>query len=122
MADSQLDRIENLLLNLIEQTKPAAPAEDQKVFRDPSAKYWDGPSYSGQQLSQCPPEYLLALAKYKRACAFMAKKEGDPEKLKYVDRDEMTAALATQWATYLSRGGKKPAVSAPKQEAWEDQF
>jgi len=109
-----------MLRTLIEQTAPTRPAGDEKVFRDPSTKYWNGASHAGEQMSICPPDYLLALAKYKGACVFMAKKEGDPTKAQYIPRDEATAKLAAEWAAYLERNGV--AKSAPRSERSDEEL
>ncbi len=90
---------------LIAQTAPKMPGEDEKVFKDPPAKYWDGESYAGNKMSECPSDYLRALAKYKNACAFMNRKEADPAKAQYADRDDKTAALAKEWAAYQDASG-----------------
>lgn len=91
---------------------------DQPVRRDPSAKYWTGQSYVGVRLSQCPPEYLDATAKYREACAYMNGKEGNPEKAKYIEYDKRDAARARGWAKRLREGwgaaklkGAKPAAA-----------
>ncbi len=36
---------------------------DPEVRKDPSTKYWDGPSYVGQKFSRCSADYLDAMAK-----------------------------------------------------------
>jgi hypothetical protein len=91
---------------------------DERVRKDPTAKYWAGVSHVGLQLSQCPPDYLDAFAKYKEACAFMNEKEGDPAKAKYAGYDRRDAARARGWAKRLRAGWKRatpamaPAASA----------
>ena len=117
MAESQLDRVERMLGILIEQTAPLAPGDDEKVFRAIPGKYWDGESYVDRQFSQCSPGFLRAFAKYKGACIYMARKENDPEKTKYIERDERSAKLATEWAGYLERKGVKTPTEPARQLA-----
>lgn len=109
-----LMRIEGKLDRLLTQTAPRPPSGDEKVFKDPKEKYWPGESYIGSKLSECPANYLRAYAKYKGACAFMARKENDPAKMKYADKDEATAKLATAWADYREANGD-PAAGMPAQ-------
>ncbi len=111
---TQLDRIEALMRQLIAQTAPKMPGEDEKVFRDPPAKYWEGESYAGNKMSECPADYLRALAKYKSACAFMNRKEADPAKAQYADRDDKTAATAKEWAAYQEASGGEVHTPVPK--------
>lgn len=111
---TQLDRIEALLKRLIVQTGPKRPADDEKIFRDPKEKYWQGESYEGCKLSEAPADYLRALAKYKGACAWANRKEGDPAKAKYADKDEATAKLATAWAEYREASGTDVPAPAGK--------
>lgn len=108
-----LARLEEKIDRLLRQTGPKRPADDEKIYRDPKDKYWQGESYAGCQMSEAAPDYLRALAKYKSACAFMARKEGDPSKAKYADRDEATAKLATAWAEYHEASGTVTASPAP---------
>src|ERR1044072_4744523 len=80
---------------------------DPVVRKDPSSKYWEGPSYSGVKLSECPPDYLDAFAKYKDACAYANEQEGKPEKAKYATYDRRDAARARGWAA-RKRAGWRP--------------
>lgn len=105
---TQLDRIESMLHRLLVQTAPKAPGEDESVYRDPKEKYWTGESYVGSKMSECPPDYLRALAKYKSACAWANRKEGDPNKAQYAEKDDRTAALARMWADYQDAIGESP--------------
>lgn len=98
--EAKIDRLLALCL-------PAPPSEDEKIFKDPPAKYWAGNAYAGSRMSECSAEYLTALAKYKRACVWANKKENDPAKAKYAERDEATAVLALTWADYQRKTGKK---------------
>ena len=111
---TQLDRIEAMLKRLIAQTAAKRPGEDEKVFKDP--KKWDGASYIGSQMSECPADYLRAYAKYKGACAYMCRKEADPSKLQYAERDERTAKLAIEWATWRESLSEEPQAPAAKTE------
>lgn len=120
---TQLDRIEAMLKRLIAQTGPKRPGDDEQIFKDPKEKYWQGESYAGCKLSEAPADYLRAYAKYKSACAFMGRKEGDPEKLKYVERDEATAKLASRWAEYREASGtEEKATPAPKGRPAQESF
>jgi hypothetical protein len=115
---SQLDRIEAMLKRLLIQTGPRQPAEDEKVFKDLSAKYWNGDSFKGCRLSECSAAFLRAYARYKSACAYMGRKENKPEKLQYVERDEKSAKLAAEWAAYREASGDaEPAPSGVDQPA-----
>lgn len=70
-----------------------------QVRKDPSAKYWDGESFAGMQYSECPPDYLNALAKWLEATAFMKRKNPKDEKdEKYAYFAEKDAARAKGWA------------------------
>jgi hypothetical protein len=114
-----LARIEAKLDRLLAQTGPRRPADDEKIHKDPKntdkTTYWDGESFAGCKMSECPPEYLRALAKYKGACVWAAneafKKKGDDKELRYVDSNKATAKLALAWAEYREAGGTE--VSAP---------
>jgi hypothetical protein len=83
---------------------------DEEIRRDPTAKYWDGESYAGCRMSECPSDYLDAYAKYKDACAFMNAKEGKEDKAKYVGYDRKSAVRARGWAARV-RAGKVGVVS-----------
>lgn len=119
MSDSnvreRLDRMESMLKRLIARTAPKQPTEDEKVFRDPKEKYWTGRSYVGASLGECPADYLRAYAKYRAACAWANRKEGDQAKAKYADKDDATARVATAWAEYreATATGDRP---EPKQQ------
>lgn len=80
---------------------------DPEIRRDPTAKYWSGPSYAGLHLSACPPDYLDAFAKYKDACAWGNEKDGSDKKKKYAEYDRRDAARARGWAARM-RAGWKP--------------
>lgn len=113
MSADQLNRIEAKIDRLLAMNGPKQPHDDEKIYKDPSAKYWPGRSYKDAKLSVCPADFLRAYAKYKDACAFMARKEADPEKAKYADRDAKSAALARQWAEYREASGESPPPVAP---------
>jgi hypothetical protein len=87
---------------------------DPRVRKDPSAKYWTGESHVGMPLSACSPEYLDAFAKWKDACAYMNRKDGSEEKLKYAGYEEKDAARARGWAVRIRAGWKAAATETPK--------
>lgn len=86
---------------------------DPTIKFDPREKYWTGASCVGLRYSECPEEYLLAMAKYQDACAYMKRKDGNEDKAKYNERD---AARARGWAKRL-RSGWRPAGTARPQGA-----
>ena len=85
---------------------------NEKIRKMPSAKYWQGADYTDAVMSDCPADFLKAYAKYKGACAYMTRKNGDPEKLKYAGYDDKSAARALGWAA--RNEGKKAAPKAPE--------
>lgn len=82
---------------------------DPEVRKDPTAKYWQGPSFVGERFSRTASDYLDAMAKYKDACAHMKERDGGEAKLKYAGYDRRDAARARGWAARLrardARGG-----------------
>lgn len=84
---------------------------NEPVRKDPSAKYWTGQSYVGRRLSECPPDYLDAMAKYQSACAFMNEKSGDPERAKFIVYNRLDAARARGWAARI-RASKTPSLAS----------
>jgi hypothetical protein len=94
---------------------------DPEVRKDPTDRYWHGASYIGSRLSECPPDYLDAFAKYKDACAYANEKEGKAEKKKYVEYDRRDAARARGWARRM-RGGWKPVNGAGRQQFSDDDY
>lgn len=108
--ERKIDELHAMLKALLRQTGPKRPMGDEKIFKDPSAKHWNGDLYAGRQMSEAPPDYLRAFAKYKGACAYMARKENDPTKTQYADRDEKSAKLAEEWVAF-----KEATEDAPKQ-------
>jgi len=84
---------------------------NEPIRKDPSAKYWEGASHKDDLPSECPADYLDALAKYKDACAFMNEKSGDEAKAKYIAYDRRDAARYRGWAARVRAGkaGPKPA-------------
>jgi hypothetical protein len=118
-----LARLEAKLDRLLMQTGPKRPADDEKVFKDPKEKYWQGESFAGCKLSECPAEYLRAYAKYKSACAWANRKEGDPSKAQYADKDERSAKLANTWAEFREASGTETsAPPAPKGKPAQESF
>lgn len=83
---------------------------DPVIKKDPTQKYWPGQSYVGRKYSQCPADYLEAMARYKDACAFMNEKDGSPDKLKYAGYDRKDGARARGWAQRIR---SRAAVQAP---------
>lgn len=79
---------------------------DPTIKYDLREKYWQGEPYSGQRFSECPPEYLDAMAKYLSACAWGKRKDGDEKAAGYKDKD---AARARGWARRIRNGWKPPA-------------
>lgn len=77
---------------------------------DPKPKYWNGASFAGKRFSECTAEYLDAMAKYLKACAWGARKDGDDKKAGYKEKD---AARARGWARRI-RNGYKPRSAAPQ--------
>lgn len=88
---------------------------DPEIRKDPTVKYYSGDfSGVGKRMSQCPPDYLDAFAKYKGACAYMGKKEASrlagsdasesEKKAKYASYDERDGARATAWAAKIRAG------------------
>lgn len=63
-------------------------------------KYWSTQpdEHVGRTLSQCPPDYLRATAKYLMACAYIARKEGGEANLKKAGYKEKDAARCLGWA------------------------
>ena len=108
MSAADFARLESKVDRLLQYMGPKRPHDDEKIYKEPSAKYWAGESYKGAKLSECPANYLWAFAKYKDACVFMAKKEGKPEKAQFIEKDERIAKLARQWAEYREASGESP--------------
>lgn len=119
---ARLSAIEGKINRLLAQSGPKRPSDDEKVYRDPKEKYWAGDSYAGARMSECPPDYLRALAKYKSACAWANRKEGDPAKAKYADKDEATSKLALAWAEYHEASGTVTHSPAPSSRPASDDF
>lgn len=86
---------------------------DVTVKYDPKEKYWSGESFAGYRFSECPPEYLDAMAKYLDACAYMAEKDPDEKRRKGARYKRMDAARARGWARRIrANGGQAPARQA----------
>lgn len=83
---------------------------DVTIRYDPKEKYWTGDSYAGYRFSECPPEYLDAMAKYLDACAYMAEKDPDEKRRKSAVYKRKDAARARGWARRIrENGGQAPA-------------
>ncbi len=109
--EERMALLESKVAILLDDVQPAdidGQYGDPDIRKDPSPKYWSGISYAGKKMSQCPPDYLDALAKYKDVCAFMSIKEGTPEKLKYAGYDKRDAKRARAWASRMR--AKPPAI------------
>lgn len=99
---------------------------DPVLARDLPAKYWGGQSFKGKRLSQCPPEFLEAYAKYKAVCAKMKRKDieknpSDPKNAanaKYAEYDEKDRQRAIGWRRRLLAGWTPP----PAPQASENPF
>ena len=90
---------------------------DEELKYQLSDKWWKGGGdYAGQCMSQCPADYLDAVAKANDAQAFEKNKTGDPDEIKKAGYKARTAARARGWAARV-RAGKVPAKSA---QAWDD--
>lgn len=74
---------------------------DPKVKRDPNQKHWDGPSFVDAHYSECPSDYLIALAGF---LEWTAKRndekaaQGDDKAANYATYDRRDAARARGWA------------------------
>lgn len=132
MEPSQLDRIEAKLDQLL-GARPAtqsAPAQSGGAVADAAdldgkygdeemkfhlkEKWWQGGGdYAGKRMSQCPADYLDAVAKANDAQAHMMNKSGDAEEAKKAVYRSRTAARARGWAARIRSG-------AVKQVAFDD--
>ncbi len=81
---------------------------NEPVKKDPTDRFWKGARFVGKRLSDCPPEYLDALAKYKDVCARLKDKDGTEDKKKYAAYDRADAARARGWARRLRAGWQPP--------------
>lgn len=87
-----------------------APADDREcesehgdpsVNKDPSQRDWDGPSMVGKRYSECPSDYLIALARFKEWSAGNNDTKaaaGNEKAGKYASYDRKDAARARGWA------------------------
>lgn len=101
---AMLARIEGKLDRLLSAPTGARPHNDPAVRKDP--KGWDGPSFEGRAMSECPPDYLEKLA---GLFDWMAAKDdeagakgetnakGYPKSGKWKRED---AQLCREWAAY----------------------
>lgn len=122
-VEERLAALEAKVAGLIEAAQPAdidGKFGDPDIRKDPSVKYWSGESYQGKKMSQCPPDYLEAFAKYKDACAHMNEREGNPEKAKYVGYDRRDAKRARAWAERLRRSPPKATGFASAAVAYDE--
>lgn len=85
-----------------------------------SDKWWkNGDDFAGKRMSECPADYLDAVAKANDAAAFQKNKTGDPEEIKIAGYRARTASRARGWAARV-RAGLVKRVHAPT--AYVDQF
>lgn len=122
-VEERLAALEAKVAGLIEAAQPAdidGKFGDPDIRKDPSVKYWSGESYQGKKMSQCPPDYLEAFAKYKDACAHMNEREGDPAKAKYVGYDRRDAKRARAWAERLRKQPAKATGFASAAVAYDE--
>lgn len=82
---------------------------DPTIKRDPPK--WTGDSYEGFNFSQCPPDYLRALAGFLIWQADKDEKKDDEKARKYAIYKRTDAARARAWADRIEsrRGGVKAA-------------
>lgn len=88
----------------LRQRTPAGPATlpdvdldsehgDPEIRRDPPK--WEGRSYVGARMSQCPPDYLRSLSGFLQ---WKSRKNDEEGKGKYAKYDLLDAARAIGWA------------------------
>lgn len=87
---------------------------DEEIRKMPSQKYWQGDDFTGRRMSTLPSDFLRAFAKYKSACAYMTRKDGNPEKQKYAGYDDKSAARALGWA---ARNESRPALEGTVEDS-----
>ena len=90
---------------------------DEEIRKDPP-RDWSGDSHKGRRMSECPPEYLDALAGY---FDWKAGKEDEEaqrldgeeqsKKRKYAGYSRKSAARVRGWAQRLRSGWKPPETS-----------
>lgn len=122
----QLNRIEAKIDRLLgQQSAAAAPGiapdsdldsqwGDEEVKKNP--KRWQGESFAGRRMSECPPEFLDCLAEhfdYKAAreaddAASLTDADEAAKKKKYSGYSRKSAARARGWAARLRAGWKPP--------------
>lgn len=104
---------------------------DPEIKKDPPVKYWSGADCKGMRMSDCPPEYLDAFAKWKDACAYMADKnaasltgEEAEKKRRYAGYDRRDAARARGHAKRIRERGAptraKPAAAPAQSPEYAD--
>jgi hypothetical protein len=113
--EKRLDRLERMM-RLLLSDKVASDRElagqygDPQVRKDP--KDWRGPSMEGRRFSECPADFLLALAEISDWKAEKDLEKNTEESLKYAKYAKRDARLARGWAI---KGGER-AVRAPEPE------
>lgn len=110
---AMLARIEGKLDRILSAPTGARPHNDPAIRKDP--KGWDGPSFEGRAMSECPPNYLEKLA---GLYDWMADRDdeagargetnakGYPKSGKWKRED---AQLAREWAAYARAKKAAPA-------------
>lgn len=100
-----------------------------EVRYDPKEKHWSGASYVGRRFSQCPADYLDAMAKSLEASAWGLDKgaEEDPTdaeaKRKKARYKRIDAARAKGWAARVRAGrGEAPPINMASRGAPADDF
>ena len=79
---------------------------DPEVRKDP--KRWTGAPVAPAKMSQCPPDYLDAVAEFKAWQASKEAEKGDEEGAKKAGYCRKDAARARGWAKRLRAGWKPP--------------
>ena len=82
---------------------------------DPVVKYdpdriWKGEPHAGKHFSECPPEYLDALAKACDSRAWVKRRDGEEKAASFSEAD---AARARGWAARLRKGWVRPPPPLP---------
>jgi hypothetical protein len=84
---------------------------DRQIRKDPPR--WDGESFQGRTMSECPVAYLRALSEFLTWQADKDEQKGDASKLKYVGYARKDACLALGWAKRKEAGWKPKHSPAP---------
>lgn len=118
---AMLARIEAKLDRILTAPSGARPHNDPAVRKDP--KGWDGPSFAGRAMSECPPDYLEKLA---GLFDWMADRDdeagakGETNERGYAKSGKWKRAdaqLAREWAAYARAKKAAPAAAADDADA-----